>query len=463
MKFDDFSMMHSVISDSNFIKNRSKQFLIIYFSIVFLGFAGLTITSERIQRNNEQVYEKLKSDFVINHTIHILYISTEHVFGVMDYFGSDDVVGDLKVNRDAFEQSYQAFILNHNSLISTELPIEVQPCISKLSTLFKNFTNLSEEMGLLNNNSPQNIENVSYKVVELRQVLGAYGQELFLLDQSLGDYAQKLNQKIFEKTNLYRWYVRSIIVLSFFTLFFLGFYNFFLLRSMRKQYDVINDKNQEIQKSLAHAEVLNSEVHHRVKNNLAMITSMLELKLLEMENSEPAQVLRDFRDRIMAIARVHEIMYQSHSMTGLYLDEYLGQLCKNIISNDANNAVIDLTVKCPHVLVGLNNAIYLGLISNELINNSLKHGFVNRSSGKIEVKASLLNDNVFELSISDDGESMVDDEAKSGIGFKILKAINRQLKGEWVITKNDGICHKFSFSTTAIFPEDINPDKFQKP
>lgn len=193
-------------------------------------------------------------------------------------------------------------------------------------------------------------------------------------------------------------------------------------------------REKELKNSLAEKETLLKEIHHRVKNNLAVVSGMLFLQWYKEENEEVRKKLLDSTSRIKTMATIHEILYQSSSFTKLKLDDNIKRLIENITSTYEISVQLDIRFDLEPIELNINQAIPFSLIVNEVITNVLKHAFDEETSGKLSITLSAENDRVT-LTIKDDGNGLPDDfdPADSGntLGLELIETLATQLGAEY--------------------------------
>lgn len=200
-------------------------------------------------------------------------------------------------------------------------------------------------------------------------------------------------------------------------------------------HDVTDRKEKEeiIKTTLKEKEVMIKEIHHRVKNNMAVVSGLLELQTMSSENKEVNKILRESQHRIYSMAMIHEKLYQSESLSQIDFAKYIRELVSSI--NDTYNLEsrdIEINYDIEEVILDVNKAIPCGLILNELVTNSYKHAFKGRESGSITIELNKEQDNV-KLKVRDDGDGLPDDfklEEEQGLGMTLVKTLQRQLDGE---------------------------------
>jgi len=197
--------------------------------------------------------------------------------------------------------------------------------------------------------------------------------------------------------------------------------------------NVTNRVNNEIElkKALGDKEILLSEIHHRLKNNLAIISSILHLQEINISNEEALKALRESRMRIKSTALLHEMLYQNESIDKICLNQYLTKLFSDI-NNSMGNSKHKLTITGDEAALLLHNAVPAGLLFNELFTNAIKHGFNDKNEGEIIIKIKN-NDSKTNFEIIESGNSFpeeIDFENSVSTGLTLVKTFAEQLKGE---------------------------------
>jgi len=210
--------------------------------------------------------------------------------------------------------------------------------------------------------------------------------------------------------------------------------------------DITERKQREIEinENAREKEVLLAEIHHRVKNNLAIISGLLELKALNIDDEELTQILRQSQLRIQSMGMIHEALYEADDFSNLDFSDFV----KNLISTIENvhkdlGKDIAIEVSCSDSLeLNVNQAIPCGLIINELITNSFKHAFIETSGGKVEVN--IIHDEAKDeviLQVIDNGgglpEEFMDGQTNS-LGATLIDQLTTQLDGDLKMQNDDG-------------------------
>jgi two-component system response regulator len=213
---------------------------------------------------------------------------------------------------------------------------------------------------------------------------------------------------------------------------------------------------EQIKASLIEKEILLREIHHRVKNNLQIISSLLNMQTRQIDHPETCEVLRDSQNRVKTMALVHENLYQGEDMANINLESYfrsLGQMLLKSYQVDEKKISFELFSK-KLIVVDINIAIPLGLIANEIFTNSLKYGFCGKDSGKITISISEEAKQIT-ITISDDGVGIgeVILTNPTTLGLQLINGLTRQLRGTLKINGQIGT------TVTLIIPNTIKSIK----
>ncbi|MCJ7542283.1 MAG: PAS domain S-box protein [Desulfobacterales bacterium] len=206
---------------------------------------------------------------------------------------------------------------------------------------------------------------------------------------------------------------------------------------------------EQITSSLRDKEVLLSEIHHRVKNNFEIISSLLNISSMATQNQEIQNLLLSSRTRIHSMAMIHSQLYQSDRFDRIDMTRHIAELAEHLLLLYGMKNKVDLVIEPSEVYLSLSQAIPCALILNELITNSLKHAFVDREHGKIQISIHNSDNNTVLLRLRDDGGGIpeeVDVKPAGGLGLELVKHLSvGQLKGEIRFNNNDGteICIEF--------------------
>jgi len=192
------------------------------------------------------------------------------------------------------------------------------------------------------------------------------------------------------------------------------------------------EAERKISDSLKEKNILLSEIHHRVKNNLAVISGLLQMQIWNIEDERNIEALKDSQMRVQSIALVHEKLYQSESFTNINYESYITDLVEAIQKTfDNNKTPVDVEIEIDDVKITLNQAIPLSLLLNELIVNAYKHGFKGIDKRVIFIELQKIENNLL-LQFGDNGVGLppdVDFRESQSLGSTLIKTLVQQLNG----------------------------------
>ena len=203
-----------------------------------------------------------------------------------------------------------------------------------------------------------------------------------------------------------------------------------------------NKAEKLITQSLEEKDLLLREIHHRVKNNLQIISSLLNLQSRSISDTRVLESIRDSQNRVRAMALVHERMYRSHEIAAIDIGEYIRYLTNQIFRfYNISQTQVEAVVTVDHIMTDIDTAIPLGLIINELVSNALKHAFPEGRHGTIRIEGALLDDGRIRIVFRDNGVGMpsgIDWETTNSLGLRLVKSLTEQLMGMVTMEQNGG-------------------------
>jgi PAS domain S-box-containing protein len=211
---------------------------------------------------------------------------------------------------------------------------------------------------------------------------------------------------------------------------------------------------EQIQTSLREKEVLLKEIHHRVKNNMQVVSSLLNLQADRLQAPASLEVLRESQNRIKSMALIHEKLYQSKDMARVDFADYVRDLTTHLFRAYRRNAkAVTLQVNVSQdVRLGIDTAIPCGLIVNELVSNALKYAFPDGCAGEVRVELARNGGEGFALTVSDNGVGFppdVDPRKTNSLGLKLVATLTDQLEGSVELDRSAGTLYRITFSEAS--------------
>ncbi|HRF99843.1 MAG TPA: histidine kinase dimerization/phosphoacceptor domain -containing protein [Bacteroidia bacterium] len=241
----------------------------------------------------------------------------------------------------------------------------------------------------------------------------------------------ELQKKIDDETNAKK---QLLLVVVIVVILISLIFTIILFRNKQKVNSLLEQKNAAIQANLEQKEMMMSEIHHRVKNNLQMVSSILDLQARDLTDEKSIQVIEDSLSRINAISLIHQRLYQSDNIRGVKINNYLQELALDILKNFSSTSQtksIELQCHIDDLDMDLESAIPIGLITAELIINACKYAFT--SIEKPEIKITLnKRDGLLLLTVADNGigKQVSLNDSGTTFGTKLIKSLSRKLRAE---------------------------------
>ncbi|HMK54775.1 MAG TPA: histidine kinase dimerization/phosphoacceptor domain -containing protein [Methanobacteriaceae archaeon] len=215
--------------------------------------------------------------------------------------------------------------------------------------------------------------------------------------------------------------------------------------------DITDRKKAEkqLKASLDEKNVLLREIHHRVKNNMQVISSLLSLQSHYIDGKNPFDVFKESQNRVKSMAMIHEMLYQSRDLARVDFREYIQRLINFLFHSYAvNPRLIRIHVQLRDIELGIDNAIPLGLIINEIVTNSLKHAFQDEEGGNIFLELNQQG-NKYILNVRDDGKGLPSDmdvKNTNSLGMRLINTLVNQLDGKLQVGDQEGTEFKIEFT-----------------
>ncbi|WP_074409515.1 tetratricopeptide repeat-containing sensor histidine kinase [Aquimarina megaterium] len=223
-------------------------------------------------------------------------------------------------------------------------------------------------------------------------------------------------------------------------------------KNKQKTNRILAEKNSKISQALKDREILLKEVHHRVKNNLQIVSSLLNLQDKFSEHKSAAEILQEIQNKIQAMAIIHEKLYKSSDLSLINLQTYLDGLLTHFKTSyqlSERNITINRTIE--DINLDMDYLVPCGLIVNEIIANSIKHAFRDNQGGQISIEASR-NKDQYILTVKDTGVGFPEDfkiENSRSLGMQLIQGLTQQINGSIHIISNPGAYYTIAFNITT--------------
>lgn len=226
-----------------------------------------------------------------------------------------------------------------------------------------------------------------------------------------------------------------------------------IIHSIEKHNRELSRANKKLIAQNNEKTVLLKEVHHRVKNNLQLISSLLRLQSNQLNKPEISAPFKDAVNRIKSMALIHEKIYEKEDLSKLDLSLYLNSLINEIIDSYSSKQKVKHSVQTQIKSIDTENIVPLAILFNELLTNSIKHGFENEK-GKIEIEL-VQNQNSLEIRYWDSGFWKLGNKPKNNFGSQLIESICEQMDGKYSLDTSNGTEYQFQLTLS----QKSNPKK----
>lgn len=233
------------------------------------------------------------------------------------------------------------------------------------------------------------------------------------------------------------------LILGAFGLVFLSFlvFQFYkLYQSNKKNKEQLASQNHIITKALDDKNTLLKEIHHRVKNNLQVISSLLSLQSRFIKDKDTLDAIKAGKSRVQSMSLLHQNLYRDDNLKGVEMNQYFQNLGQNLFDTYNIDENIQFTTDIDDLTLDIDTVVPMGLITNELISNALKHAFKGKESGKIHLSLKEIEDALY-LTVKDDGIGLPDGElpvSYKSLGATLIQSFAEKLEGEIKIDISEG-------------------------
>lgn len=255
--------------------------------------------------------------------------------------------------------------------------------------------------------------------------------------------------KNLENINLLRTKILVVFGIGFFLILFLSIFLYHITRKLRVINKKLNANTLELENTLSEKEALLKEIHHRVKNNLQIISSLLSLQSRRLNDKVAKTAIVDSHHRLQAISLIHQYLYQTENFTSINVQEYICEMMDAVkIAYSKKNRPIEHFLDIEDLNLDVDTAIPIGLIINELVTNSYKYAFPNKTKGHIAIRLKTLSNFKYQLMFEDNGAGLPQNfnpEQLSSLGIKLINILVKQLDGELHVKNDNGTKYTIVF------------------
>lgn len=215
-----------------------------------------------------------------------------------------------------------------------------------------------------------------------------------------------------------------------------------------QEMEIRKNTERKLRQTLYEKKILFKELHHRVKNNMQIISSILNLQLNTIDDPNVAKLFSESQDRIKSMSLVHENIYKTKNVDKISFNDYIKTLVSNLFQSYTINSSINFRHKIEDIYLSIDIGLPCGLIINEIVSNSLKYAFKNKVEGEVFISFKKLKNNSLQLIVSDNGVGVDDDlciEESDTLGLQIVSALVNQIDGEIKIDNSNGTKFTINF------------------
>jgi len=213
----------------------------------------------------------------------------------------------------------------------------------------------------------------------------------------------------------------------------------------------LEDTNSQLDQRNAQNELLLKEIHHRVKNNLETVSSLLELQSAQVEDDEVQSVMQASQSRVQSMSILHQKLYQGEDLASIEMKDYFRNLAESILDTYDAWDEVEIEYDMEEIELDVDTAVPIGLIVNELLTNALKYAFTDNTQAKVVISLNKVDENVLELVVADNGIGKIAGIESKGTGFgsQLMALLTRQLNGTMREEMEDGLRSTFEFNTLS--------------
>ena len=287
------------------------------------------------------------------------------------------------------------------------------------------------------------------KIKKINDSLASLDKKRLLQSNELNYFIEEKEKEVLKKDQIIKQNEKVILIIIIISLVIILLIGIYIIKNNRKKRTEIEQmnksisrKNKTIKASLKETEMLLQEIHHRVKNNLQVISGILSLQNSNITDEKSKQLLAESQDRIQAIALLHKTMYQNDNFNVVDFKTYINELITYIKQTNKNvNKDIIVTQEVENINFSIETAIPLSMLINEIITNCYKHAFTNLENGEIFISIRKDTSKKYLLIIKDNGIGLpknYNENTTKSIGFDLINGLSEQLEGILTFNSNNG-------------------------
>ncbi|WP_142454925.1 two-component regulator propeller domain-containing protein [Gracilimonas mengyeensis] len=221
----------------------------------------------------------------------------------------------------------------------------------------------------------------------------------------------------------------------------------------RKLSLVVDERTSQLMKTLGEKDVLIKEIHHRVKNNLAVVSGLLDLQSWQIQDKQAKAAIQNSKLRIQTMSAIHEKLYRSDDLTNIEFRKFAVELIEQISKSlTSGNRDIEVNIDIDQVELDIHTAIPCGLILNEAVSNSFEHAFQQKKSGEVNISFKNADKNQFELIVQDNGDGIPEhiiQGERNSLGVTLIQSLAEQVGGKAEIINRNGTTIKVNMPKSA--------------
>jgi two-component sensor histidine kinase len=279
-----------------------------------------------------------------------------------------------------------------------------------------------------------------------KEIFTAEADRRISLIQTEFDVAGKEDTIELQGITIKRQRIRQTLFIVFASLLFIMLLLIYIAyQNIRKKRVLLQNQNLE-------KEFLLKEIHHRVKNNLGVVSSLLELQAAQNDDPNVIEAMTQSQNRVYSMGMIHQRLYHGKNLATVEMKDYFKNLGQHILDSFGVADRVNIEFDMETIEIDVDTAIPLGLIVNELITNSLKYAFPNRREGKIKISLRRTAADLLLLEVADDGVGKQEENLNKGTGFgtQLIKLLMQQLNGEMKFQSKEGTSFSFEFNLSKV-------------